>query len=442
MLTETASLTASRFNVRTVDPSGRLLCANTRSGVVVEIDQAVDDFLAGTGPAPDELASAMVAAGLAVEEGTDEIAAVFADYETARNDNVLALTISPTVACNLRCDYCFETEHPNRWQSDDEMDAIVRLVRRELRERQPSAFTVTWFGGEPLLHLRAIERMSRAFLGLASFGGVPYSASIITNGTRLTTEVAQRLRACRITAAQITLDGGRGSHEVLRIDRNGRGSFDAVMAGIESAVDVLDVVLRVHADRRSAPTIPGLLEELADRGLTDVSLGFHRIEPPGIFEPAGPVAKRFLTAAEFARLEVGWLQDAALLGFRAIQTIDTDHGPTPCAAVSPHHYSIEPGGRVNRCYADVAGPDPAGHLDADGLVSIEDAAWRDYLPADLGCADCAYLPLCVGGCPKARIDGGLNSDDDEETRRLFKEHFVCSSRKFNLAALMEAGLLA
>lgn len=431
----------SRFNVRTTGPDGNARYANTRSGVVVQVDAEADAFLRGETPAPEHLVDVLRETGLGVHPDADEIADVFADYELARNENTLALTISPTVACNLRCDYCFEVDHPNRRQSDADIDAIIRLVRREIAERSPRTFDVTWFGGEPLLHMAAIERLSKAFIGLASFSGVAYSASIITNGTRLTTDVARRLRACRVASAQITLDGGRSTHDLLRVDGQGRGSFDAVLAGIEAAAGALDVRLRIHADHRTARTIPRLIDELRERRLTDLSIAFVRIEPPGIFEPAGPVAKRFMTAAEFARHEVEWLRAARDAGFSVTQTIDSDHGPTPCMAVNPHHYSIEPGGLVNRCYADVAGREPAGRVDDAGRVEIDDRPWREYLPADLGCAECAYLPLCVGGCPKARIDGALATIDDEQERVAFKEDYVCSARKFNLSELMHGDLL-
>jgi uncharacterized protein len=435
----------SRFNIRAVDSSGRARYTNTRSGVVAAVDEEIDRFLQGqteTSQAMDDL----LAAGFAVEEGCDEIAQVCQDYEATRNAPVLAMTIAPTVACNLRCDYCFETEHPNRYQDDDELDAIIAFARHRIRTERPTRFDVTWFGGEPLLHLAGIERLSRAFISLATFSGVPYAATIVTNGTRLTRETAKRLRRLRVLEAQITLDGAQRTHDLLRIDARGQGSYDKVMAGIEAATGLLGIDLRIHADRRTAHSIPSLLDDLANRGHQGVALSFARIEPPGVFDDPGPVDSRYLDGAEFAELERTWLHRAAELGFAVAQSVVNEHGPTPCMAVSPNHFTFEPGYQVSRCYADVANDRRRdGTLTPEGTIELtaDDQRWRRYLPFDLGCAECAYLPLCVGGCPKARVDGALEPGHGTDQERLeFKERYVCHVRKFNLSQLLADGLMA
>ena len=435
----------SRFNVRAVDASGRARYTNTRSGVAAAVDQEIDRFLQGEAETCDAIDD-LVAAGFVVEQGCDEIGQVCQGYETTRNAPVLAMTIAPTVACNLRCDYCFETEHPNRYQDDDELDAIIAFARHRIRSERPTRFDVTWFGGEPLLHLAGIERLSRAFISLATFSGIPYAATIVTNGTRLTPETAATLRRLRVLEAQITLDGAQRTHDRLRIDARGQGSYDKIMAGIDAATGLLGIDLRIHADRRTARSIPSLLEDLATRGHQEVALTFARIEPPGVFDDPGPVDERYLDGAEFAALERTWLHRAAELGFAVTQSVVNEHGPTPCMAVSPNHFAIEPGYQVSRCYADVANDRRRdGTLDPDGTIELtsDDERWRRYLPFDLGCAECTYLPLCVGGCPKARVDGALKPGGRSEEARLeFKERYVCHVRKFNLAELLADGLVA
>lgn len=438
-----SGLAPSRFNVRADHPSGRPVYANTRSGVVALVDEDIDRFLSGRATTCDSL-DVLARAGFVVPVDVDEIAEVFDAYEQARHEPVLALTIAPTVACNLRCDYCFQAEHPARQHDDGELDSIVRFVRRRLADQPPIRFDVTWFGGEPLLHLSGIERLSRSFIQAASFNAVPYAARIVTNGTRLTREVATRLRTQRVLRAQITLDGAQHTHDQLRVDPRGRGSYERVLSGIEAASGLLDVDLRIHADRRTARSIPHLLDDLARRGLHHVALTFARIEPPGVFGDRAPVDRRFLEGTEFAELEVRWLTRARDLGFDVDQSVATEHGPTPCMAVNPNHFTFEPGNRVQRCYADVADDRRHdGHLDREGVVHLgpEDERWRRYLPFDLGCADCAYLPLCMGGCPKARVDGALHPSVDDSERLVFKDRYVCHARRFNLRDLLTEGLV-
>lgn len=435
-------LTPSRFNVRSVTAAG-VVYANTRSGGVYLVDEAADAFLQGASGREGVDLGALVSCGLAVLDRDGELADLRHDYEQARDDDSLALTIAPTVACNLRCSYCFETEHPNRVQTSAEADAIVRLVRREFASRDVSRLDVTWFGGEPLLHLAGIERLSRDLIRASTFAGVPYAATIVTNGTRLDRATAGRLRSWRVLRAQITLDGGQRTHDRLRVDAAGRGTYDRVVAGIVASVGLLEIDLRVHADRRTARSIPAMIDDLAGRDLQRVHLGFARIEPPGVFTDAGPVDNRFLTGREFASMEVEWLEQARRAGFAVRRPIATGEPTLPCMAVSSRHMAIEPGGRVHRCYADVAGDRLDGVLEADGSLLLHDdeRRWHDYLPFDLGCADCAVLPLCMGGCPKARVDGALRPSFDHTDRSTFKERHVCHPRRFNLADLLARDLV-
>ncbi len=416
---------------------------NTRSGAALETDPAVDAWLFDDGAWPDGIDTGPLHAhGLAVPRDVVEVQQVAADYARARATDELLLTIAPTVACNLRCPYCFETEHPNRYLDRDEVDAIVRMVRRRLRDGARS-LSITWFGGEPLLHLDGIRRLTGLLRPLATFAGATYRSNIITNGTRLTGDTAAELARLGVEFAQISLDGDQPRHDATRIDIRGRGTFDRILAAIEAATAHLAVVVRIQVDRRSAPTVPGLLDRIAERGIPRLVIDFVALDPPSMFQPGPSDDSLFLTVAEFAEAEIRWRRQAAALG------LDTGGGglqpvnePAPCAAVHSGHLGVEPGGHVTRCWADVADPGGrVGRLDENGLqIDGRDDAWRRHLPFDHGCETCAVLPLCVGGCPKARLTGGMH-DGTEAARVEFKERFVCSPRRYNLATLAAEGLL-
>ena len=64
-----------------------------------------------------------------------------------------------------------------------------------------------WYGGEPLLAISPIERLTKKFKKICKRFNIEYSASIITNGYLLTEDVCNKLLDLDITDAQITLDG-------------------------------------------------------------------------------------------------------------------------------------------------------------------------------------------------------------------------------------------
>lgn len=131
--------------------------------------------------------------GFVVPKDIDELSRVEKTYFAMRNDeSSLLLTIAPTLACNFACDYCFQgADKPSGMMSDAVMDATVAYVSTQI-ERIKS-FHVCWYGGEPLLGLPVIEKLSKRFIELCDANQVAFNAAIITNGYRLVKSVAETL---------------------------------------------------------------------------------------------------------------------------------------------------------------------------------------------------------------------------------------------------------
>src|SRR5256885_3001948 len=83
------------------------------------------------------------------------------------------VTLMPTLACNLACDYCFQKEHPafGKMNGPTE-DATLEWILRAVDERKLRALHVHYFGGEPLTPkdfvLRTAEILSAS---MAARGG-------------------------------------------------------------------------------------------------------------------------------------------------------------------------------------------------------------------------------------------------------------------------------
>ena len=63
------------------------------------------------------------------------------------------------MACNLRCTYCFEKHTSERLCIESE-DKIINFFRKEIPKKKQ--LRLSWFGGEPLLNLPSILRISSA----------------------------------------------------------------------------------------------------------------------------------------------------------------------------------------------------------------------------------------------------------------------------------------
>lgn len=125
------------------------------------------------------------------------------------DDKDIYLSIATTMSCNLRCPYCFEEGNKSlEFMSDIVADAIVKY----LIAKKEHNIHITWFGGEPLLNFKVIERISTALMG----NGIKYASSVITNGTVLNEDKVKKLAKYSVSSIQITFDGSKELHDMKR----------------------------------------------------------------------------------------------------------------------------------------------------------------------------------------------------------------------------------
>ncbi len=116
------------------------------------------------------------------------------------------------------------------------------------------------FGGEPLLDP---ARCYKLLDQVKALGG----ASIVTNGVRLTPDVAQELTARKVRRVQITFDGAQEQHDQVRVRAaDGGPTYETILENLVS-FDTLPVLpgrsLRVNVTQTNAPGLGLLVKDLA-----------------------------------------------------------------------------------------------------------------------------------------------------------------------------------
>ena len=71
-------------------------------------------------------------------------------------------------------------------------DSLIDWLSNHLEGKR--RLNVTWFGGEPTLGMRVINRLSKRIIALCKDKGVSYSAAIISNGWNLDENVMCQLK--------------------------------------------------------------------------------------------------------------------------------------------------------------------------------------------------------------------------------------------------------
>ena len=420
----------SQFNVWVADgPVHHVYNGVSGATVRVPADQRkpITDFLTGDDQALVDatLVRALVDSRMIVTDDADEIALLRRRYaETRRNQGRFHLTVVTSLGCNFACPYCFEAKHPSLM--DEPVQArLLQIVENKLATA--GELSVLWYGGEPLVGRDALLRLSDGFRHRAATAGARYNAAIVTNGYLLTPEVAALLCAHDVKAAHITLDGPADTHDRRRPLTGGRGTFDAVLANVVAAADVLPLSIRVNLDTDNVDAYEELLTQLADAGLA----GRVTVYPAQVVAPAGDAAApsagyqtRCLGRAAYAAVERQFFTAARRLGF-AVPGLPGPVG-APCTAVRDNELVVGSRGELYKCTETVGNPaEVVGNLLTWPRAGDRLLRWLTYEPFDdEECRSCPALPVCMGGCAHHAMDPKLRDSRCSTFRYTYQEQVL------------------
>ncbi|MEY2503677.1 MAG: uncharacterized protein QOI07_4014, partial [Verrucomicrobiota bacterium] len=150
----------SRYNFLIAETDNSSLLYNSRTGAVMRLSKDRSIQIANDAELDDDIFSVLYREEFILDEGVDEVRLVEEFNERARDDrSKLSITVELTEACNFRCSYCYQGHKKENIHSDIE-HGIINLIAE--RATDLKTVQLNWFGGEPLLRLKDIRRISAA----------------------------------------------------------------------------------------------------------------------------------------------------------------------------------------------------------------------------------------------------------------------------------------
>lgn len=148
-------------------------------------------------------------------------------------NHVVAKPVGP--ACNLDCAYCFYLEKQALYGKGKDFrmsdEVLAAFIRSYISNQPTPVVEFVWQGGEPTLlgldFYRRVVELQRPFVKTKTI-----TNSLQTNGTLLDDAWCRFLKQYNFMVG-ISLDGPREIHDRYRRDRQGNGSFVAVMRGLK-----------------------------------------------------------------------------------------------------------------------------------------------------------------------------------------------------------------
>ena len=353
----------------------------------------------------------------------------------------LRMTVLTTLQCNFACDYCIQGDHGEYNKHAHKMSletaaAVAGWAEQRLDEIGAESFVLTFFGGEPLLNLPVVYFLAERMWRACETRGVRMLVNIITNGLLLTPEIVERLTPFGLNGVKITLDGDRDTHNRMRPLRGGQGTFDRIINNIRLVAGKCRVSIGGNFDMETADAYPALLDFLKEQDFADrlAKVTFKPVireakQASTAPAPAAPGSKfiPLTVVADAAKPLNGACMSSAGTGVSATAGCDSCHllddqmaylreetrkrgFPTidgvhmgPCEIHRRHAHTIGPDGALFACpgFAGDAGQS-VGHIDGRREAARARAAVRfDELAAWQECRDCAFIPVCAGGCSVA-----------------------------------------
>ncbi len=350
----------------------------------------------------------------------NEINFIRSKYNSAQfNNGNLTLTIAPTLDCNFRCPYCYESLNPHSF-NEDHVNKVIQFI--ELWIPRIKHLSVTWYGGEPLLEVKTIILLSEKIRQICKDNNVTYVASMITNGYLLTEEIADRLAGNDVKRLQITVDGPKHLHNKTRILADGSGSYDHIIENIEKNCDKFKISVRINVSKKNQDYLEDLLVDLKERNLHKrISVYVAAVEPHT------DEAKRFeincISKPSFSKIKVEFFDLAFNMGFKVRLYPRNLLGG--CSASGSNSFVIAGDGKLYKCWHSVGHDDEAvGSLDNIGKFKYNLYDWLAYSPLNHDeCLNCKVLPLCMGRCPHYWVIQGKKPQ--------------CSEFKYNLEEVLK-----
>ena len=374
-----------------------------------------------------ELIDNMKLSGCIIEDNFNELDYIaYCRNNSKYNTNSFALTIAPTLACNFRCKYCFEN-HSKEVMTDSSQKAILDFSEEYIKNAHD--FSVTWYGGEPLLARDIIFSLSEKFQELCKINNVNYNAFIITNGSLIEDRDLELFKKYNIRGAQVTIDGPKEIHDKRRINIKKESTYETIIENINKLLNnEYDVIARVNIDKDNIEYIDDLLTNLKERidKYSELKIDFGKVS---VFtEICKTIESSCFDNEQYAQTMLPLYEKTINMGFTVNKmTVYPTVKFNYCCADYTTSFVVDVNGNLYKCWNHVGNiSESCGSVkEKDKIINPTFLKWiqRDPLLFQK-CRDCNMLPICMGGCP------------DLSVKSLDKTP-VCDTVKFNLESVIE-----
>ena len=169
--------------------------------------------------------------------------------------------ILPTTGCNARCFYCFEQGAKVSNMTEQTAHDVADFIERKGAPK----IKIQWFGGEPLVNIKAIDTISNDLAAK----NIDFSSIMVSNGYLLDEEVIKKaVELWKLERIQITLDGTEEIYNKIKdyVYKNVSSPFIRVLNNIEHALKAgIQINIRLNMDEHNSVDLFDLSKLLVEK---------------------------------------------------------------------------------------------------------------------------------------------------------------------------------
>lgn len=414
--------------------NGEMILYNTKTGTVgvVKPDEVSDYKKVLDKPNDNqnniEIVSKLFDQGFLVEENINELEQIKMWHEKALNfSNHIKITMLPNENCNFSCPYCFLYSRRNLVMKQQTFDAVYKYVENYCKSNNEVIYLyLDWYGGEPLLSINEIIKFMNCLNKLKKEYSLVVTSNITTNGYLLSYENFMKLLLVGISGFQVTLDGPSEIHNKLRYLKDGTPTYETIynnllkIAKCTKSQDLsYQFSIRVNFLKDKQETLDKFVDKLID------DFGIYKnfklyFRPVCYFktdrDDIDIIMNRICSSDE--GIEIQNLLEFKVMSkrYNVDEKIISNPLPMPifswCSAERYNSFIIGADGSLFFCDTMANENQAAGYIDTNGklVINKEIKIWKGSIFNELetmkDCFTCKFLPVCLGGCRRNRLENG------------------------------------
>lgn len=390
---------------------------------------AINEGIEGLGEIHPDFYEFLIAEKFVIEKGINEVEKIKeirknVDYN---NSNYL-LTINPTMNCNFKCWYCYETHIKSSKLTRSVLDATKLFISKKVSDEKIKYFNLSFFGGEPLLYFQqVVQPIVDHITEECKKYNKSFGISFTTNGFLINEDfIKYFVNKELMPSLQITFDGYRENHDKVRFVSEKRGSYYDIVENIKQLLQYKNFHVRARVNYTDENIydcfkIADDFQEIIDENRSSQFLfDFHRVWQNGKLD----------NIDLFVNENVEKIKSK---GFK-VSTNLPDNLINSCYADKLNSAVINYNGDIFKCTArDFDNKNREGFLTPEGEIVWENDSLNKRMSSkfkNTPCQTCRIMPLCNGGCSQQAIEhidedyciySGVESEKDKVVIKKIEE---------------------